>query len=60
MVCVDSDGRIVLVNAEAERLFGYPRDELAGQLVEIWSPTPSRPGTPACALGTPPTPSPGS
>lgn len=35
MVCVDSDGRIVLVNAQAERLFGYPREELAGQLVEI-------------------------
>jgi PAS domain S-box-containing protein len=38
MVCVDSDGRIVLVNAQAERLFGYPRDELAGQLVEILVP----------------------
>jgi two-component system, cell cycle sensor histidine kinase and response regulator CckA len=38
MVCVDSGGRIVLVNAQAERLFGYPRDELAGQLVEILVP----------------------
>ena len=37
-VCVDSDGRIVLVNAQAERLFGYPREELAGQLVEILVP----------------------
>jgi PAS domain S-box-containing protein len=35
MVCVDSDGRIVLVNAQAERLFGYPREELAGQSVDI-------------------------
>jgi two-component system, cell cycle sensor histidine kinase and response regulator CckA len=38
IVCVDSGGRIVLVNAQAERLFGYPREELAGQLVEILVP----------------------
>jgi PAS domain S-box-containing protein len=38
MVCVDSGGRIVLVNAEAERMFGYPREELAGQPVEILVP----------------------
>ena len=44
MVCVDSDGRIVLVNAQAERLFGYPREELAGQLVEILVPGPSKAG----------------
>jgi len=37
-VCVDSRGRIVLVNDQAERLFGYPRDELAGQPVEILVP----------------------
>ena len=37
-VCVDSGGRIVLVNAQAERLFGYPREELAGQPVEILVP----------------------
>ena len=37
-VCVDQDGRIVLVNAQAERLFGYPREELAGQPVEILVP----------------------
>ena len=41
-VCVDQDGRIVLVNAEAERLFGYPRDELAGQPVEILVPDASK------------------
>ena len=38
MVCVDSGGQIVLVNAQAERLFGYPREELAGQPVEILVP----------------------
>ena len=37
-VCVDSGGQIVLVNAQAERLFGYPREELAGQPVEILVP----------------------
>jgi PAS domain S-box-containing protein len=38
MVCVDGDGRIALVNAQAERLFGYGRDELVGQPVEILVP----------------------
>src|SRR3984885_3305434 len=38
MVCVDRDGRIVLVNAQAERLFGYRREELAGQPVEVLVP----------------------
>ena len=41
-VCVDSGGQIVLVNAQAERLFGYPRDELAGQPVEILVPDASK------------------
>jgi PAS domain S-box-containing protein len=31
---VDGDGRIVLANLEAERLFGYHRDELVGQRIE--------------------------
>src|SRR5260370_41376016 len=35
MVCVDADGRIALVNAQTERLFGYHRDELIGQPVEM-------------------------
>ena len=34
MVIAAPDGRIVLVNAQAERLFGYTRDELLGELVE--------------------------
>ncbi len=38
MICVEGDGRIALVNAQAERLFGYHREELIGQLVEILVP----------------------
>lgn len=34
MVMVDSDGRIVLANAQAERVFGYSRAELQGERVE--------------------------
>jgi PAS domain S-box-containing protein len=35
---VDRHGRIALVNAQAERLFGYRRDELVGQPVEMLVP----------------------
>jgi PAS domain S-box-containing protein len=38
MVCVDTEGRITLVNAQTERLFGYRRDELVGQPVEVLVP----------------------
>jgi len=38
MVVVDGEGRIVLVNARAERMFGYTRQELRGQSVEILVP----------------------
>ncbi|HVW32271.1 MAG TPA: PAS domain S-box protein [Acidimicrobiia bacterium] len=38
VVGVDADGRIVLVNGQAERLFGYSRHELVGQLVDILVP----------------------
>ena len=51
MVCVDQDGRIVLVNAQAERLFGYPREELAGQQVEILIPDASKAAHPALRAG---------
>lgn len=38
IVIVDADGRIKLVNAQVERLFGYSRDELIGQPVEMLVP----------------------
>jgi PAS domain S-box-containing protein len=38
MVIADGQGRIVLVNAETGRLFGYRREELVGQLVDILVP----------------------
>jgi protein-histidine pros-kinase len=38
MVIVDRDGRIVLINAQAEKLFGYYREELIGQWVELLIP----------------------
>ncbi len=47
MVCVAGDGRIALVNAQAERLFGYGRAELVGQPVELLVPEAARPGYPA-------------
>src|SRR6202022_159122 len=37
-VIVNRDGQIVLVNSQAERLFGYRREELLGQAVEILMP----------------------
>ena len=38
MVCVAADGQIALVNAQTERLFGYRREELVGQQMEILVP----------------------
>jgi PAS domain S-box-containing protein len=38
MVIVDRAGRIVLVNSQTERLFGYQRHELLGQPVELLLP----------------------
>ncbi|WP_394842337.1 CHASE domain-containing protein [Pendulispora brunnea] len=42
MLMVDGSGKIVLVNALVERLFGYTREELIGQRVEILVPMKSR------------------
>ena len=39
---VESSGRIALVNAQAERLFGYSRDELVGESVELLVPEGAR------------------
>jgi PAS domain S-box-containing protein len=38
MVLSDREGRVVLVNANTEKLFGYRRDELLGRKVEILLP----------------------
>lgn len=38
MVMVDARGKILMVNAETEKLFGYPRAELIGQSIEILVP----------------------
>jgi PAS domain S-box-containing protein len=38
MVIADQDGRIVLINAQTERLFGHPRAELIGASIETLIP----------------------
>ncbi|MGH9679966.1 MAG: PAS domain S-box protein, partial [Candidatus Acidiferrales bacterium] len=38
MVITGQDGRIVLVNTQTEKLFGYKREELLGQPVEVLVP----------------------
>jgi PAS domain S-box-containing protein len=40
MVIIGHDGKIELVNSQTEKLFGYQREELLGQLVEILVPEP--------------------
>jgi len=46
MVIIGVDGTIRLVNGQAESLFGYTRDELVGQPVEILVPARYRSGHP--------------
>ncbi|MEV4278600.1 hybrid sensor histidine kinase/response regulator [Actinoplanes xinjiangensis] len=38
IIGVTRDGSITLINAQAERLFGYPRDELLGRSVDLLVP----------------------
>jgi PAS domain S-box-containing protein len=38
MLMVDRTGKVVLVNTEIERLFGYPREELIGRSVDVLVP----------------------
>jgi PAS domain S-box-containing protein len=42
MLMIDPEGRIVLVNREIERMFGYGREELLGQSVEMLVPLSQR------------------
>jgi PAS domain S-box-containing protein len=44
IVIVDGEGRIALVNRQTEELFGYPREELLGELVEVLLPERFRAG----------------
>jgi PAS domain S-box-containing protein len=46
MVMVDRDGAIILVNREIERLFGYTREELLGQSIDMLVPRSMRPAHP--------------
>jgi PAS domain S-box-containing protein len=43
IVVCDQAGTLVLVNAEAERMFGYARDELVGKSIELLIPERIRP-----------------
>ncbi|MBI3271335.1 MAG: PAS domain S-box protein [Planctomycetes bacterium] len=51
MVIVDHQGRIVLVNAQTERLFGHPRADLLGRSVERLIPERFRARHSAHAIG---------
>jgi PAS domain S-box-containing protein len=51
MVIVSQDGRILLINGQAERLFGYQRAELVGQPVEVLVPSRYREKHPAHRTG---------
>ena len=42
IVIVERDGRIAIVNAQTEQMFGFRRDELIGQPVEVLVPLPYR------------------
>jgi PAS domain S-box-containing protein len=42
MVIVDEEGRIVIINRQAEEMFGYPRAQLQGQSIEVLIPAAAR------------------
>ena len=56
MVIAGGDGRIVLVNGQAEHLFGYSRDELMGQSIDRLVPAALAQQAAATAAGEPPGP----
>ncbi len=51
VVMADNQGKIILVNKETENLFGYTRDELIGQSVDMLVPTRFRNEHPAHRQG---------
>jgi len=51
MVIIGQDGRILLVNGQAQRLFGYERSELVGKPVEVLVPSRYRDKHPAHRAG---------
>lgn len=51
MVIVDEVGKIVLVNSQTEKLFGFSRDELLGEKVEMLIPNRYRPQHPDHRIG---------
>lgn len=51
LVLIDSTGRIVLANRQAENIFGYPQEELLGRPIEILVPLRFREKHPAYVAG---------
>jgi PAS domain S-box-containing protein len=51
MIIMGSDGRIMLVNARTEKLYGYSREELLGQHIEVLVPERFRRGHAAHRIG---------
>lgn len=51
MILVDSGGKLAYLNQQTETLFGYPREQLLGQAIEVLLPPRQRPGHPALREG---------
>lgn len=47
LLVVDQSGKVILLNSQTERLFGYTRDELLGQSIELLVPPEFRGAHPA-------------